>query len=58
MNLLIQCALPRITIGDGQLVSDRGVVTAPEADRDFIRHFVDAMEQHRHWDREMEMVPA
>ncbi|ADD06941.1 catalase [Natrialba magadii ATCC 43099] len=44
---------------DGDLVSDAGVVTCRNDDLDeFAEKFIDAIAQHRHWDRDPEAVPA
>jgi hypothetical protein len=39
--------------------SMHGVVTADDAGHEFVDAFVEAIAQHRHWDRaEKDMVPA
>ncbi|MEY7849650.1 catalase [Natrarchaeobius sp. A-rgal3] len=44
---------------DGDLVSDTGVVTCRSDDLEaFAEEFVDAIAEHRHWDRDPEEVPA
>jgi catalase len=54
--------LDGLRLADGNTdapVNDRGVVTAGSASDAFIKEFVGAMAQHRHWNREQkEMVPA
>ncbi|ELY96026.1 catalase [Natrialba taiwanensis] len=52
--------LPNIELAaDGELVSDAGVVTCRNDDLDeFITAVVDAVAAHRHWDRDLETVPA
>jgi catalase len=62
IQLLNQSQLPQI-VTDGQLqgvLSDKGVVTSRDGDVNaFARAFVDAIAQHRHWNREnKETVPA
>jgi catalase len=45
----------------GQVVSDKGVITVRHADDlgAFIEQFTMAIKQHRHWEREMkDQVPA
>ncbi len=44
---------------DGELVTDAGIVTCRSDDLDaFAEAFVDAIAQHRHWDRDPAAVPA
>ena len=49
----------RLAEGGDAARNDRGVVTAGNASPEFIQQFVDAIAQHRHWERtQKEQVPA
>jgi catalase len=64
IELLSAANLPDISLarqnGQGEVVSDRGVVTAWMGGGDaFYQEFIQAIAHHRHWNREQkEMVPA
>ncbi len=51
----------KLADAQGQIQSDKGVVTAPAASdmQSFAQQFIQAIAQHRHWMRDhKEMVPA
>ena len=65
VDLLLDSSITGVEMADGsstgQLRSDRGVVTYRDdsALDDFIEHFIEAIAQHRHWDRpKKSQVPA
>jgi catalase len=59
-ELFEEVDLPETELADdGELVSDSGVVTCRNGDLEaFVEAFVEAITQHRHWDRAPEAVPA
>jgi catalase len=49
----------RLAAGGDQVLNDRGVVTIGKASQAFTQQFIDAIAQHRHWERaQKEQVPA
>lgn len=59
VELLREVRLPGIVLSDGATTSDKGVVTMRDGTDGFAERFVEAVAQHRHFDREMtKQVPA
>ncbi|XVH32334.1 catalase [Haloferacaceae archaeon DSL9] len=60
VDLLEAVDLPDVDVADDGVVSDQGVVTDRGGDDldAFLEAFVDAVAQHRHWDRSETEVPA
>jgi catalase len=55
---LLETARVTAVRGDGETVTDQGVVTAGAAGGDFTEAFVKAVAAHRHPERDMAAVPA
>ncbi len=59
VELLREARLPGITLSDRAVISDKGVVTTRDGIDGFTERFVEAIAQHRHFDREMKkQLPA
>jgi catalase len=59
VEMLQSLELPAVTLSTTETVADKGVVSGGQADDGFADRLVAAMEEHRHWNREMkELVPA
>ena len=59
VDLLRDAGLPGIALSDGDLTADKGVVTLRDGTGDAAERFVEAVAQHRHFDREhTARVPA
>ena len=59
VDLLRDAGLPGIALSDGDLTADKGVVTLRHGTGDAAERFVEAVAQHRHFDREhTARVPA
>ncbi len=52
--------LPEAYVSEDKLSSNAGIVSAPSPDTldEFVSEFIEAIEQHRHWERDVEDVPA
>ncbi len=61
VELLKKSDITGFSISDGEITSDKGIITVSNNDADmnnFAKEFIDAIAMHRHWDREKEEVPA
>jgi catalase len=59
VDVLIRAGLPGVRYAESGSLSDRGVVThRGEADHIYAGQLIDAIAQHRHWDRNRDAVPA
>lgn len=60
IDLLEAVELPEVDLSEDGLVSDEGIVTSRESENlePFVEAFVDAIAEHRHWERSPKEVPA
>jgi catalase len=59
VDVLTRAGLPGVRYADSGSLSDRGVVThRGEADHVYAGQLIDAIAQHRHWNRDRDAVPA